>query len=1554
MKRAATILLVAASVQSAIAGWQPGLRETSFNSGSTINTTSYAGTATNITMSLSRALSTGSRTTYTTYVYWGQIYLDGSKYNFAESFNRSVWLKIDGTVVLNNATYNSTTTGTITRAPGWYDFELRLYCNSSNQGPISSDSWGTTARGFGWNTAGYTGKVGSYYSCPSDPGNGTLFRCEDDNGTADVLDISSDPTVNVPGAAQVRQGLAAGDPLTLTVPAVWVNETATMKATCTGWTLYDASGTEVGSGAGNTANYGHPSPAAYRKLVWHWTISDPTGDANRRYVTFVGGSDSNNGLSWATAFATIQAAIAACPAGGSVIVGPGIYLAANTTTTADSSVHALYIDKAITVLAAEGPEKTIVNAGTDRARAEAKVAATGALLAGFTFKNGFYSAKDKPCGVEATAGTVSNCVVSIRGQFARQGAAFRLEGTSVGRNLRVAPATWSSYNASAVVCVTGSATLDGLIITNFIYNASVGSDSTGHGADIGYLLSLASSGVARNVLIAGCRMGDRELLSLKSPVCLNGNGVKLADSTIAGNRILAPYGAVYIANAKSIATNLVIWGNSTFSTAHPDIYGGSNSGRIFHSCYSEAPANNSSGSIAVDPLFVDAANGDYRLRPLSQAADMGATWLRPAAAAPAPFECAADPDAYVSTPGEPLAATFTAYATEGHTIVSALWDFGDGTTGTDWPTAQHTYATPGSYTVTVTVTDANGATATFTIGRSLVAPPATCYVRVGQAGVYPYDSWEKATDDICAAVAVGPSAVIVTNGTYEITKQHIQLLKPISITSVEGPAATVLHSAGGTSRDHRHFTVSDSSGAFISGFTMEDGYSANYYWTGAIEMRSGILSNCVVRGVRNLNRTSASTFIGTAKAVDCVFDGTGGMTLSNSDWAKMSAVRLEGSAVLDRCEIKGYRVDTNKADGTRDGEAPVCINSSTAVLRNSLVHHCTNGVSQAEKHHGVVALVNGRIENCTISDNYSGGYGGGVFAKAGAIVNSIVYGNTALIEGNDLYASVSTPTATYTCASDFSKWTAGAGTGCTTHAPNFDAENPYHLTALSTACIDAGDDSLAWLEGALDLDRLPRVSGEAVDMGCYEFAGEGDVPLDATIDLSTTLGRAPLTLTAEASVIGDETGLVVTWDFGDGTVATGAKVETYTYSTPGVYQITVTIRNGANEEVVISAPQAVVAVPETCYVAKGAASVPPYATWENAATNIEDAVALAPRHVLVSNGTWRVSAQGVVLSADTELRSVNGPDETVIDSAGQGRCVWISHADAVCDGFRLIRGTGNWGEKGNFACVEGGLLANCILTNCVSAYRDAAVYVRNGGRMLDCVVDLKGMLGNAGYTYYWDVAVQSGGVVDRCVIRNYKYTGDANGGASTSHRAVTVEGGGVFRNSLVQDCEVTANVDSGVSLCAVQVTGAGTMENCTIVNAKGRKSGSGLRITAAAGTTPVIRNNIVWGSTAVDGASSPDVYDSVSPSAPRITYSCSPDLTTGEGNTTADPCFVGNRRGKAPFSLSSSSTLLNAGQSLDWMTNATDIAGAPRVAGPRPAMGCYESVYSGGTVLMLR
>ncbi|WP_138758630.1 PKD domain-containing protein [Modestobacter altitudinis] len=57
------------------------------------------------------------------------------------------------------------------------------------------------------------------------------------------------------------------------------------------------------------------------------------------------------------------------------------------------------------------------------------------------------------------------------------------------------------------------------------------------------------------------------------------------------------------------------------------------------------------------------------------------------------------------------------------TVAGYAWDFGDGATGTG-PTATHGYRTAGTFAVTLTVTDDDGATARKTASVTVVAPPA--------------------------------------------------------------------------------------------------------------------------------------------------------------------------------------------------------------------------------------------------------------------------------------------------------------------------------------------------------------------------------------------------------------------------------------------------------------------------------------------------------------------------------------------------------------------------------------------------------------------------------------------------------------------------------------------------------------------------------------------------------------------------------------------------------------------------------------------------------------
>jgi len=62
-----------------------------------------------------------------TWVFSGQfLQASDGPVSFAENFDDSVLLKIDGQTILNNGSYNTPTSGTLTLGAGWHDFEARF------------------------------------------------------------------------------------------------------------------------------------------------------------------------------------------------------------------------------------------------------------------------------------------------------------------------------------------------------------------------------------------------------------------------------------------------------------------------------------------------------------------------------------------------------------------------------------------------------------------------------------------------------------------------------------------------------------------------------------------------------------------------------------------------------------------------------------------------------------------------------------------------------------------------------------------------------------------------------------------------------------------------------------------------------------------------------------------------------------------------------------------------------------------------------------------------------------------------------------------------------------------------------------------------------------------------------------------------------------------------------------------------------------------------------------------------------------------------------------
>lgn len=176
---------------------------------------------------------------------------------------------------------------------------------------------------------------------------------------------------------------------------------------------------------------------------------------------------------------------------------------------------------------------------------------------------------------------------------------------------------------------------------------------------------------------------------------------------------------------------------------------------------------------------------------------------------------------------------------------------------------------------------------------------------------------------------------------------------------------------------------------------------------------------------------------------------------------------------------------------------------------------------------------------------------------------------------------------------------------------------------------------------------------------------------------------------------------------------------------------------------------------------------PPFASWDDAATNLQAAIDLLGAEggtVIVAPGVYRPWAE-VMIDGPVTLYGLDGPWQTVIDGDGGHRCVYLDHTDAAVEGFALRNGY-TAGDGGGVHIYRGGVLRRCILHDNVAEADGGGVYSRYDEVLENCFLagNYAGNSGGGGYGHYGltlinctvsdnGAGVQAGGI-DDATIRN--------------------------------------------------------------------------------------------------------------------------------------------------------------------------------------------------------
>ncbi|MCL1920462.1 MAG: InlB B-repeat-containing protein [Kiritimatiellaeota bacterium] len=287
----------------------------------------------------------------------------------------------------------------------------------------------------------------------------------------------------------------------------------------------------------------------------------------------------------------LQTAISNANEGDTLLVAPGTYSPITSN------------NKAITIESTGGAEVTIINGGNSQrcATLGTTTSHTNTVLAGFTLTNGYTSAY----GGGSWGGTLNNC--TLTGNSANNGG-----GSYYGtlNNCTLAGNRATQYGGGSYYGTLNNCTLAGNRATYYGGGSYYGTlnnctltgntaDSSGGGSCFGTL---------NNCTLAGNRATQYGGGSY---------GGTLNNCTLTGNTADSSGGGSYYGTLN----NCIVWGNTAAGGSSHNYY----SSTFRYSCTTPAPSGtyNGGGNTTQNPLFADAANGDFRLQSNSPCIDKG-------------------------------------------------------------------------------------------------------------------------------------------------------------------------------------------------------------------------------------------------------------------------------------------------------------------------------------------------------------------------------------------------------------------------------------------------------------------------------------------------------------------------------------------------------------------------------------------------------------------------------------------------------------------------------------------------------------------------------------------------------------------------------------------------------------------------------------------------------------------------------------------------------------------------------------------------------------------